>query len=129
MSDASTSEPATQPEPEVDAAQQTQLHSPPDADGSAVLDANIAAGASTAPEGEAIANPIATNFSSHGTGDAKIADASTAVETDSAQGEQSEEGKVHLQNNSDIADKDSQGTLPNTDPTGLPIDTDVNRQE
>ena len=32
--------------------------------GSVVLDANIAAGVSKNPEGEPIANPIATNFSS-----------------------------------------------------------------
>jgi len=129
MSDASTPNRATQPDKEVSAAQQAQLHAPPDAGGSAVLDANIAAGTSTDPEGEAIANPIATNFSSDtGTCDAKIADAST-VGANSAQGEQSDEGGVHLQNNSDIADPDMQGTLPNTDPMGLPIDTDVNHQE
>ncbi|NHC33766.1 hypothetical protein [Scytonema millei] len=63
MNDASAPDRATKPEPEVDAAGQAQLHAPPDAGGSAVLDANIAFGASTDPEGEAIANPIATNFS------------------------------------------------------------------
>lgn len=121
---------ASQPEPEVGASEQAQLHAPPNAGGSAVLDANIAAGASTNPNGEAIANPIATNFSSGtGTGNAKTADASTVAQPNSADSKQLEKGAVHLQNNLDLANSDIQGTLPNTDPIGLPLDNDVNHQE
>ncbi|MEP0882603.1 hypothetical protein NDI49_13690 [Trichocoleus sp. ST-U3] len=54
------------------ASQQAQVFAFSDAGGSAVLDANIPGGVSTNPEGEAIAHPIASNFSSttRTTGDA-----------------------------------------------------------
>lgn len=127
MSDASIPNQATEPDQEIASSGQAQLNVPPNAGGSALLDANIAAGASVSPEGEAIANPIATNFSSGtGTGDAKTAQASTLAGPYSADREQSEEGTVHLQNNPDVPDSNAQGTLPNTDPTGLGIDPDVN---
>ncbi|MEP0769491.1 hypothetical protein [Coleofasciculus sp. FACHB-SPT36] len=65
-----------EPNQEVGASQQAQVFAFSDAGGSAVLDANIAAGVSTNPEGEAIAHPIASNFSSttRTTGDAKTAE-------------------------------------------------------
>ena len=117
-------------EPEVGASGQAQLYAPSNASGSTVLDANIAARASTNPEGFAIANPITTNFSSGtGTGNAKTADASTVAEPNSADSKQLEKGTVHLQNNLDLADSDIQGTLPDTDPIELPLDTDVNHQQ
>lgn len=129
MSDASMPDRAAKPEREVDASEQSQFHAPPNASGSSLLDANIAAGANTNPEGEAIDNPIATNFSSTtGTGDDKTADAATIAGSYSAR-EQSEKGSVNLHNNPDVPSSDMQGTLPNTDPIGLPIDTDVNHQE
>jgi hypothetical protein len=98
--------------------------------GSAVLDGNIAAGTSTNPEGEAMANPIATNFSSEtGQADAKTAEASSIAGPYSADGEQSEKGRVNLHNNPDVADSNAQGTIPDTDPIGLPINSDVNLPE
>ena len=102
----------------------------PNAGGSAVLDGNIAAGTSTNPEGEAIANPIATNFSSEtGQADAKTAEASSIAGPYSADGEQSEKGRVNLHNNPDVPGSDAQGTLPDTDPIKLPIDSDTNHPE
>jgi hypothetical protein len=127
MSDASMPNQASEPNQEVGASQQAQVFAPPNPGGSAVLDANIAAGASTSPEGEAIAHPIASNFSSQtGQADAKTAGSSTIAGPDSADGEQSEKGVVNLHNNPDVADSNAQGTLPNTDPIGLPINSDVN---
>jgi hypothetical protein len=82
------------------------------------------------PEGEAIAHPVATNFSSEtGQADAKTAEASSIAGPYSTDGEQSEKGRVNLHNNPDVADSDAQGTLPNTDPVGLPTNSDVNHQE
>jgi len=43
--------------------------------------------------------------------------------------EQPEAGQVHLRSNPDVANDQMQGTLPNTDPTGMPIDPDTNHQE
>jgi len=40
-----------------------------------------------------------------------------------------EKGRVNLHNNPDVADSNAQGTLPNTDPIGVPINSDVNHQE
>lgn len=121
---------ATEPNQEVGASQQAQLHAPPNASGSAVLDATIEAGVSTNPEGEAIANPVATNFSSEtGQADAKTAETSTIAGSFSADEAQSEKGRVNLHNNPDVVDSNAQGTLPNTDPIGLPINSDVNHQE
>jgi hypothetical protein len=130
MSDASMPNQASEPNQEVDASQQAQVFAPPNPGGSAVLDANIAAGASTNPEGEAIANPVATNFSSQtGQAEAKTAEASSIAGPYSAGGEQSEKGRVNLHNNPDVPDSNAQGTLPNTDPIGVPLDSDVNHQE
>lgn len=131
MSDASMPNQASEPNQEVGASQQAQVFAPSNPGGSAVLDGNIAAGVSTNPEAEAIANPIATNFSSQTgtTGDAKMAEASTIAGSYSADGEQTEKGRVNLHNNPDVADSNAQGRLPNTDPVGLPINSDVNHKE
>jgi hypothetical protein len=130
MSDASMPNQATEPNQEVASSQQAQLYAPPNPGGSVLLDANIAAGVNIHPEGEAIANPIATNFSSGtGTGDAKTAGASTIAGPYSADRQQSEKGVVNLHNNPDVPDSNAQETLPNTDPIGLTIDPEVNHQE
>jgi hypothetical protein len=121
---------ASEPNQEVGASQQAQVFAPPNAGGSAVLDGNIAAGTSTNPEGEAMANPIATNFSSEtGQADAKTAKASSIAEPYSADRAQTEKGRVNLHNNPDVPGSDAQGTLPDTDPIKLPINSDVNHQE
>ena len=131
MSDASMPNQASEPNQEVGASQQAQVFAPPNAGGSAALDGNIAAGVSTNPEGEAIAHPIASNFSSATgtTGDAKTAGASTIAGSYSADGEQSEKGVVNLHNNPDVPGSDAQGTLPDTDPIKLPLDPDTNHPE
>jgi hypothetical protein len=127
MSDASMPNQASKPDRNIASSQQAQLHAPPNAGGSALLDANIAAGVSANPQGEAISDPIATNFSSAtGTGDNKTAEVSTVAESYSGDEEQSEKGSVHLQNNSNIPDTSLQGTLPDTDSIQLPIDSDTN---
>jgi hypothetical protein len=130
MSDASMPNQASEPNQEVGASQQAQVFAPPNPGGSAVLDGNIAAGVSTNLEGEPLSNPIATNFLSEtGQADAKTADASSIAGPYSADRKQPEKGRVNLHNNPDVADSNAQGTLPNTDPVGLPIDSDVNHQE
>jgi len=129
MSNASMPNQATEPNQEVGASQQGEAFAPPSPGGSAVLDANIAAGVSTNPEGEAIAHPIASNFSSqNGQADAKTAGASTIAGSYSADGEQTQKGQVNLHNNPDVPNSDAQGTLPDTDPIELPI-SDVNIRE
>jgi hypothetical protein len=50
--------------------------------------------------------------SATGTGDAKTAEVSTVAGPYSADGEQSEKGSVHLQNNPDVPDTNVQRTLP-----------------
>ncbi len=131
MSNASMPNQASEPNQEVGASQQAQVFAPSDAGGSAVLDATIAAGTSTNPEGEAIAHPIASNFSSTTgtTGDAKTAGASTIAGSYAADGEHSEKGRVNLHNNPDVPGSDAQGTLPDTDPIQRPIDPEVNHPE
>jgi len=64
-----------------------------------------------------------------GTGNAKTAEASTIAGFYAADREQSEKGRVNLHNNPDVPDSNAQGTLPDTDPIKLPIDSDVNHQE
>ena len=48
---------------------------------------------------------------------------------DSIDWEQSEKGRVNLHNNPDVPGSDAQGTLPDTDPIKLPIDSDTNHPE
>lgn len=130
MTDASTPKQAAEPNQDITSSEQSQTYAPPNPGGSAQLDANIAAGASTHPKQETFTDPIATNFSSGtGTGNAKTADASTVAGPYSGNQEQSEKGTVHLQNNPDLPDSDAQGTLPDTDSIGLPNNTDVNLPE
>jgi hypothetical protein len=130
ISDASMPNQASEPNQEVGASQQAQVFAPPNPGGSAVLDANNAAGVSTNPEGEPIAHPIATNFSSEtGQADAKTAGASTIAGPYSTDEEQTEKGHVNLHNNPDVPDSNAQGTIPNIDPVGLPINSEVNHQE
>lgn len=126
MSDASMPNQATEPDQDTAASQQAQLHAPPNLGGSAVLDANIAAGESTNPEGEALTDPIASNFSSAtGTRDAKTADVSTVAGPYSAGGDKSERD-VHLQNDPNPPGNTLEGTLPDTDLIKLPLDPDTN---
>lgn len=128
MTDASMPNQAAEPDQDVTSSQQAQVYAPPNPGGSAMLDANIAAGESTNPKVEGADEPIATNFSS-GTksGDVKTANTSTVAGAYTGNQEQTETGKVHLQNNPDAPDSgDMQGTLPDTDPTSLPLNADVN---
>lgn len=127
MTDAAMPNQASQPEQDVAASQQAQVYAPPNAGGSATLDAAIAAGEQTYPQGEPIAQPIASNFSAAtGNRAAKTADASTVAGPYAADAEQSEQGKVHLQNNPNPAGEAGEGALPDTDPTGLPLDPQTN---
>lgn len=81
MSNASIPNQATEPNQDIISSEQAQVNKPTNPGGSAVLDGNIAAGESTNPNAEAIANPIATNFSSEtGKADAKTAEVSTVAE-------------------------------------------------
>ena len=67
-------------------------------------------------------NPVATNFSSQtGQALAVLAEASSIAGLYAADGEQTEEGRVNLHNNPDVADSNAQRTLPNTDPIRLLI--------
>ncbi|QYO64220.1 hypothetical protein [Leptolyngbya sp. 7M] len=96
MPDAEMHNQATEPNQEIAASQQTQAFAPPNSGGSAMLDANIAAGETTAPKVEGAEEPIATNFSSStGKVDAKTADVTTTAEAASAE-EATEKGTVHL---------------------------------
>jgi hypothetical protein len=129
MNNPSLSDQATTPDQAVVAPEETQPHTPTNVSGSAMLDAHVETGGAQ-PEGDPIAAPIATNFSAAGAaGDAKTATASVTSEPLSAGQEQSEAGQVHLRSNPDVANDQMQGTLPNTDPIGMPIDPDTNHQE
>lgn len=128
MTDASMPNQAAEPDQDVISSQQAQVYAPPSPGGSAMLDANIAASESTSPEVAGADEPIATNFSS-GTksGDVKTANTSTVAGSYTGDQEQTEEGKIHLQNNPNPPNSEGiQGTLPDTDPTGLPLNADVN---
>ena len=75
--------------------------------------------------GEALTNPVATNFSSQtGQASATTAEASSIAGLSWAEGEQTQEGQVNLHNNPHVADSNAQRTLPNTDPIGLQILSD-----
>ncbi|MBF2050541.1 MAG: hypothetical protein IGS54_24790 [Elainella sp. C42_A2020_010] len=94
MPDAEIPNQATEPDQEIAASQQAQAFAPPNSGGSAMLDAHIAAGETTAPKVEGAEEPIATNFSSSsGKADAKTADGTTVAETASAD-ESAEQGTV-----------------------------------
>lgn len=129
MSEPSLSDPSTNPDQSVVASQQAQPLTPQNVQGSAMLDADIEAG-NTQPEGEPISAPIATNFSgSTATGDPKTAGASGEMGAFSSDSSSAEKGTVHLHNNPDVpGDREDSlaGTLPDTDPIGLPTDPDTN---
>jgi hypothetical protein len=128
MSDPSLSDQATNPDQSVVASEQTQPLTSTNVQGSAMLDAQVAAG--NQPEGDPIAYPIATNFSGGtATGDAKTAGASTVMGPYSTNEQSSEKGSVNLHNNPDVPNAQMQGTLPNTDPIGMPIDPETNLRE
>ncbi len=130
MSDASVPNQATEPDQSIASSQQAQPQAASDVAGSALLDASAAAGETTNPQGEPITYPIATNFSeATATGNIETAPAATTSGSYSAEREQPEVGYLHLQDNSDVANDQIQGTLPNTDPIGLPIDPATNHQE
>ena len=128
MNDPSLSDQATSPDQSVVASQQDQPHSSSNVAGSAMLDAQATAG--NQPEGEPITEAIATNFSGGAaTGDAKTAEASSVMGPYSTDQQSSEKGSVNLQNNPDVPNAQMQGTLPITDPIGMPIDPETNLQE
>ncbi|MBW4562770.1 MAG: hypothetical protein KME32_16800 [Mojavia pulchra JT2-VF2] len=127
--DPSLSNPAITPDQSTVASQQAQPHTPTNVAGSAMLDAQAAAGGNE-PEGDPTNFPIATNFPKAGvSGDPKTAGASTIMGPDSTDEQNSEKGSVNLQNNPDIPSDEMQGTLPNTDPVGMPIDPETNFPE
>lgn len=129
MNDPSLSDPATTPDKSVVASEQAQPLTSSNVQGSAMLDANIAAGENQ-PEGDPTNFPIATNFSkATATGDPKTAGASTVIGPYSTDEQSSDKGYVNLQNNPDVPNDQMQGTLPNTDPIGMPIDPETNLRE
>ncbi|MBW4449316.1 MAG: hypothetical protein KME38_21365 [Spirirestis rafaelensis WJT71-NPBG6] len=127
--DPSLSNPAITPDQSTIASQQAQPHTPTNVAGSAMLDAQAAAGGNE-PEGDPTNFPIATNFTkADATGDPKTAGASTIMGPYSTDKQISEKGSVNLHNNPDVPSDEMQGTLPNTDRIGMPIDAENNLQE
>jgi len=123
--DPSLSNPATMPDQSVVASQQEQPHTPTNVAGSAMLDAQATAGGQQ-PEGDPTNYPIATNFTqADTTGEPKTAGASSLMGVYSQDEAVSEKGSVNLHNNPDIPSDQMQETLPNTDPTGMPIDPET----
>ncbi len=129
MSDPSLSDQATNPDQSVVASEQAQPLTSTNVQGSAMLDAQVAARGNQ-PEGDPTAYPIATNFSgATATGDAKTAGASGVMGSFSTNEQSAEKGSVNLQNNPDVPNAQMQGTLPNTDPIGMPINPETNLPE
>jgi len=127
--DPSLSNPATTPDQSAVASQQAQPNTPTNVAGSAMLDAKAAAGGQE-PEGDPTNYPIATNFTTDDTtGDAKTAGASSMMGAYSQDEPISEKGSVNLHNNPDIPSDQMSGSLPNTDPVGMPIDPETNLRE
>ncbi|MBW4443755.1 MAG: hypothetical protein KME10_21510 [Plectolyngbya sp. WJT66-NPBG17] len=124
MSDPSLSDPATNPDQSVVASQQAQPQVPANVAGSAMLDAQTAAG-EVHPEGEPISAPIATNFpGATDAGDARAAGGSDV--RDSSTGEQSsDKGFVNFQNNLDVP-SDRVQNLPDADSLELPNNSETN---
>lgn len=129
MSDPSLSDPATTPDQSVVSSDQAQPLIPQNVQGSAMLDADVEARGHQ-PEGKPIHAPIATNFSSAtGTGDPKIAGAAGEMGAFSNPERSPETGSVNLHNNPDVPSDRSdslQGTVPDSDPIGMPTDPDTN---
>jgi hypothetical protein len=127
--DPSLSNPVISPDRSVVASGQAQPNTPTNVAGSAMLDAQAAIGGNE-PEGDPTNFPIATNFTkADASGDPKTAGASTIMGPYSTDEQVSEKGSINLQNNPDIPSDRIQGTLPNTDPIGMPIDPETNLQE
>lgn len=126
MTDPSLSNPANAPDRAVVASQQAQPHTDTNVAGSAMLDAQAAAGGNQ-PSGEPVDAPIATNFSgATTTGDPQTAGASTDRGTDTPEGQSLEAGRVNLQQDADVPNSQMTGSLPDTDPVGPPIDSATN---
>lgn len=125
MNDPSLSDQATTTDRSTVASEQAQPLTPKNVQGSAMLDAHIAAGGNQ-PQGDPANYPIATNFSTQTTtGDSQTDGASTITELSSEQ-QPSQKGRVNLQNNPDVPNDEIQGTLPNTDLIGMPLNPDTN---
>lgn len=128
MNEPALSDQQTNPDQVVISSEQAQPMAPTNASGSAMLDARAAAGEAQ-PEGDPVEYPIATNFSTASTPvGGKTADVAT-ISGPFAVDQDLDKGQVNLQNNPDVPDGDMQGTLPNTDPVGMPLDPDTNLQE
>ena len=129
MSDPSLSDQAVNPDQAVVSSQQSQPLTAQNVQGSAMLDAQVAAGGNQ-PEGEPVSAPIATNFSeTTGTGDPKTAGVSGEMGAFSKEESAIERGAVNLHNNPDVpADSNNslQGVLPDTEQIGMPIDPAAN---
>jgi hypothetical protein len=129
MSEPSLSDKATNPDQSVVASEQAQPLTPPNVQGSALLDSQAKAGENQ-PTGEPIDAPIATNASSAtATGDPKTAGVSGEMGAFSGGASSPEKGAVNLQNNPDVpGDRAnySQGRLPDTDSVEVPIDPETN---
>ncbi|KOP23018.1 hypothetical protein AMR41_28485 [Hapalosiphon sp. MRB220] len=130
MNDPSLSDQDTTQDQSVVASEQAQPLTDTNVAGSAMLCANAAAAETTNPQSEAIANPIATNFSgANATGDPKTAGVSGIRGPYSTDEQSSEKGFVNLQNNPDVPNEQKLLTLPNTDSTGMPINPETNLPE
>ena len=129
MSNVSMPNQASETSREVGASQQAQLFAPPNTGESAVLDANIAAGTSTNPQGEAIAHPIPSNFSS-ATEQVrpKLLDLQPLQALIRQMGSRRKKVSLIFTTIQTPA-SDAQGMLPDTDAIKLPIDSEVNHQE
>jgi len=128
MADPSRPNPATNPDDAVVSSDQTQPMVPSTPSGNAQLDAHIATGEAQ-PEGDPVEYPIATNVAeSSRAGASKTANVN--VEGPNSMGaEPASKGNVNLRSHTDIADDQMQGIQPDTDPTGIPMDRDVNRPD
>lgn len=113
--------PNQSPDQAVVASEQAQPMVPDRASGSTLQEAETEA-RQTQPEGAPVEHPIATNFSTASSGDAKTAGASSVsgpYETDQTT---TDRDRVSLQNNPNTPDDEAvQGNLPDTQP----IDSDT----
>lgn len=129
MNQPSRSDQETNPNPSVTSAQDAQPSIPQNAQGSAMLDANIEA-SKNQPEGEAIAHPTATNASDKDTtGVSKTADVSGRRGAFSTDDPSTEKGAVNLHNNPQVpSDRHESitGEMPDTDRIKRPIDPKTN---
>jgi len=126
MTDPSLSDPAATPDRAVIASEEARPQAPTNVAGSAMLDAQVAAGG-TQPQGEPVDAPIATNFSGATTvGDPQTAGVTTSHGVGTSEEPSLEQGRVNLQHDPDVPEPEMSGNLPDTDPVGLPIDPETN---